>query len=614
MPTLHITSFTYGLPLFVAAALASACADDGAQEDDTGDSTAGDTTVDPSSVTLTSAPTTDVTTTDVTTDAPTTEDPTEDPTGDTTEDPTDASTTTRGDDTTTDGTTTGDPKGTIDINRIGRYAPEPLADRFGEGATEIAAFDPVTQSLFVTNAMDNVIDVLDISDPSDPVLVQSIAVEDPTLAGPTSVAVRDGVLAAAIPNVTTGEPGRVLFFDVDGTPLASVAVGALPDMVTFDPTGQTVLVANEGEPEGYEVGQVDPEGSVSIIDIAGGAENVEQDDVRTAGFGGFALDDLDETTRIFGPGSSVAQDIEPEYVTASADGATAWATLQENNAIAIIDVATATVTNVVGLGVIDHSVTPLDPSDRDDAIAIATHPVFGMRLPDAIAAFEANGSTWLITANEGDAREYDGLEEESRIGGEVLDPTAFPDAAALQAEEALGRLGISVPSSDVDDDGDLDRLWAFGGRSVSIFDDAGVLVWDSADAMEQATAAAFPESFNATNDDNDSFDNRSDNKGPEPEGLVVGEAFGVQYVFVGLERIGGMMVWALEDPDAPELWGYVNSRDFAGDAEAGTADDLGPEGLTFITAEDSPTGNPLVVVTSEISGTVSIYECTFVPL
>jgi hypothetical protein len=250
----------------------------------------------------------------------------------------------------------------------------------------------------------------------------------------------------------------------------------------------------------------------------------------------------------------------------SSDGTVAWATLQENNALALIDVASATVTGIVGLGLVDHSVTGLDPSDRDDTIAIATHPVFGMRQPDAIAAFEANGSTWLVTANEGDARDYDGLDEEARISSQDLDPAVFPDAAALQAPEVLGRLGVSVPSSDVDGDGDLDRLWAFGSRSVSIFDAQGALVWDSGDAMEQTTAQLFPLHFNATNDDNDSFDNRSDNKGPEPEGLAVGEAFGTQYVFVGLERIGGMMVWSLDDPTAPQLWGYVNPRDFAGDA------------------------------------------------
>ncbi len=518
--------------------------------------------------------------------------------------------------TTTDestGTTTGEPMGALEINRIGRYAPEPLADLFDEDATEIAAYDPVSQSLFVTNGMTGAIDVLDLSDPTAPTLVQSILITDRTLAGPTSVSVRDGVVAASVPGATPAAPGQVLLFDVDGTPLAAVTVGALPDMVTFDPTGQRLLVANEGEPTGYGVGETDPVGSVSIIDVSAGAENVEQADVSTADFGAFTLDMLDDTTRVFGPGASVEQDLEPEYVAASSDGTTAWVTLQENNALAIIDMATATVTDVVGLGVVDHLFTGIVPSDQDDGIAIATHPVFGMRQPDAIAAFEAGGNTWLVTANEGDARDYDGFDEESRVGNEDLDPAAFPNAAALQLPEALGRLGISVPSSDVDDDGDLDRLWAFGSRSVSIFDATGTLVRDSGDAMEQAVAAAFPTTFNTTNDDNDSFDTRSDNKGPEPEGLAVGEAFGTHYVFVGLERVGGFMVWSIDDPMAPVQWGYVNPRDFAGDAEAGTADDLGPEGLLFVAADDSATGNPLVIVTNEISRTVSIYELTFVP-
>lgn len=625
MPTLHLPLARW-MPLPLVASLTLACADDIPEQmgtDTTDDSTTADpptttmTTVDPTDAT-TSGPTTTTTTTTATTGDTTST--TADTTGDTSTDGstsrTDDTTTTETTNPITDGTTdtsTGEPKGVLEIHRIGRYAPEPLSERFGEGATEIAAFDPVSQSLLVTNAMTDTIDVLDLADPTMPVLAQTLTIGDPDLAGPTSVAVRDGVVAAAVPNATVGEPGAVLFFDIDGTPLGGVTVGALPDMLTFDPTGHSVLVANEGEPVGYDDGQIDPEGSVSIIDVSGGAQNVDQGDVRTADFLAWTPDDLDGTTRVFGPGASVAQDFEPEYVAAAADGTTAWVTLQENNAVAIIDVATATVTGVVGLGVVDHSVTGLDPSDQDGAVAIATHPVFGMRLPDAIAAFEANGSTWLVTANEGDARDYDGLDEESRIGGETLDPIAFPDPAALQAPEVLGRLGISVPSSDTDGDGDLDRLWAFGSRSVSIFDATGALVWDSGDAMEQVTAAAFPADFNATNDENATFDDRSDNKGPEPEGLAVGDAFGTQYVFVGLERIGGLMVWSLDDPTAPELWGYVNPRDFAGDAEAGTADDLGPEGVLFIDAADSPTGNPLVVVTSEISGTVSIYELTLVP-
>lgn len=166
---------------------------------------------------------------------------------------------------------------------------------------------------------------------------------------------------------------------------------------------------------------------------------------------------------------------------------------------------------------------------------------------------------------------------------------------------------------DIDGDGDYDTLWASGSRSVTIFDAAGAVVWDSGDAIEQTTAAALPDDFNCNNNENGTFDGRSDNKGPEPEGMAVGEAFGTPYAVVALERIGGFMVWDLSDPTNPTEWGYVNLRDFTGDAAMGTADDLAPEGMLFIPDVQSPTGNPLLVVTHEVSGTVSIYELTLVP-
>ncbi|MEM7157096.1 MAG: choice-of-anchor I family protein [Myxococcota bacterium] len=502
----------------------------------------------------------------------------------------------------------------LEINRIGRYAPEPLAEIYDEGAAEIAAFDPISQSLFVTNGNDQVIDILDVSDPTMPAFVQALTPSNPDLAGPTSVTVHDGVVAASFPNVDDFAPGEVVFFDSDGTELSSITVGVLPDMVTFTPDGSAVVVANEGEPEGYEPGQVDPEGSVSIIDLARGADNLDDGDVLTAGFQALTPAHIDGSTRIFGPGSSIAQDLEPEYVAVSADSNTAWVTLQENNAMAVVDLNGGLVTQVVGLGFVDHSVTGIDPSDRDDAINIGPVPVWGMRQPDAIASFEAAGATYLITANEGDARDYDGFEEEVRVEDLTLDPTAFPNAADLQLEEALGRLEVTTVNGDADGNGEYEQLFSYGSRSITVFDATGNVVWDSGDAIEQAVAVAFPDDFNSTNDENGSFDSRSDAKGPEPEGLVVGEAFGHAYVFVGLERVGGFMVWDLADPSAPEWLMYINRRDFMGDAEAGTADDLAPEGLVFIGEEDSPTGTPLVVVTNEVSGTVSFYELGLVPV
>jgi hypothetical protein len=133
------------------------------------------------------------------------------------------------------------------------------------------------------------------------------------------------------------------------------------------------------------------------------------------------------------------------------------------------------------------------------------------------------------------------------------------------------------------------------------------LRYDSGALFEQITAALLPTEFNSNNDENGSFDSRSDDKGPEPEGLTVGDVDGRTYAFIGLERIGGIMVFEVTDPEAPSFVQYLNNRDFSGDAEAGTAGDLGPEGLLFIPAGDSPTGAPLLVVTNEVSGSTTIY-------
>ena len=190
----------------------------------------------------------------------------------------------------------------------------------------------------------------------------------------------------------------------------------------------------------------------------------------------------------------------------------------------------------------------------------------------------------------------------------TLDPTVFPDAADLVRPENLGRLAILVNEGDTDGDGDLDMLVVPGGRSFSVLDSAGNLLFDSGDAFEKITADLLPLHFNSNNDDNDSFDGRSDNKGPEPEGVVTVVIDGVPFAFIGLERIGGVMMYDLSDPTRPEFVRYFTSRDFTADAGPLAAGDLGPEGLAFIPAERSPTGGALLAVAHEVSGTTAIYD------
>jgi Choice-of-anchor I domain len=490
----------------------------------------------------------------------------------------------------------------IELHAIGSVRGEVT----GVGAAEIVAHDPSTHRLFVVNFPKSRIDVIDATDPIAPEIIGAIDIT-PYGGSANSVAVRDGIVAVAVEAVKRTDPGSVVFFDNNLNYLNSVTAGSLPDMITFSPNGRFVLSANEGEPSiDYSI---DPEGSVSIIDISGGVATLTNANVRNVGFAAFNHATLDPSIRIFGPDASVAQDIEPEYLTVSYDSKTAWVTLQENNAIAIIDIPTATVTQLVGLGTKDHNLpgNGLDASDRDSKINIKQWPVKGFYLPDGITSFKIGNQEYLLLANEGDAREYDGFVEEARVGGVNLDPTVFPNATALKANANLGRLKLTRAQGDIDNDGDFDVIYTFGGRSFSIRTTSGALVWDSGDRLEQITAAAVPANFNASNDTN-AFDNRSDDKGPEAESVVVGKVSGKTYAFVGLERVGGIAVFDVSIPTAPVFVQYVNNRDFTVDGTGEEAGDLGPEGLLFITEEESPNGKPLVVVANEVSGTTTIYQ------
>ncbi|MGK7938641.1 MAG: choice-of-anchor I family protein [Crocosphaera sp.] len=480
---------------------------------------------------------------------------------------------------------------------------------FDDSAAEIPAYDPATGRLFVSNSSDDSVNILDINNPTNPTLLGSIVAP-----GVNSVAVKNGVVAVAQQAATKTNPGIVNFYNTSGGFLNSVTVGALPDMATFNALGNKLLVANEGEPnDDYTV---DPVGSVSVIDLSGGVLNAT---VNTVGFDDFNIGNLDPNVRIFGPNASIQQDLEPEYIAVS--GSRAWVTLQENNAIAIVDLETETIADIVALEFKDYgpeSGNALDASDEDGEINIASYDnVFGMYQPDAIAAYEVEGETYLVIANEGDAREYEGTPgfvEEARIGDDdiILDPTAFPNGDILKEDEQLGRLKITTTLGDTDGDGDFDELYSFGGRSISILDEDGNLIWDSGDQFEQLLAELLPDYFNASNDNNE-FDDRSDDKGPEPEGITIGYLEDQIYALIGLERVGGVMIYNVTDPANPSFINYSNNRDFNQDVTSPLALDLGPEGLLFISSEDSPIGSPLLVVANEVSGTTSIYQVSKVP-
>ncbi len=479
-----------------------------------------------------------------------------------------------------------------------------LASVKSENGAEIAAFDPGSNRAFVTTG--GSVEVLDLSDPSEPALIGAIDITT-VGAGVNSVAVQNGVVAAAIEGSEVDSPGTVAFYDAATFALLGTApAGVLPDMVAFTPDGRYVLTADEGEPsDDYTI---DPAGTITVIDISRGVGSATSAQV---GFdpAAFDVDALKEGgLRIFGPNADLSNDVEPEYITVSPDSSTAYVVMQENNAIAVVDIARATVTDILPLGFKDHSLVAnaMDASNRDDGVNIRNWPVLGLYQPDAIASFQAaDGEFYLVTANEGDARDYDGYSEEVRVADLTLDRTAFPDAVALQQDAHLGRLKTTTAHGDTDGDGDHDLIYSYGARSFSIWSAGGELVFDSGADFGNLLKEQAPTIFNS-NGLASSYDSRSDDKGAEPEAVAVAKLWGRHYAFVALERAGGIVIYDVTYPADSRLVGYFNDID--PHAEAESAGDLGPEGIAVIPADDSPTGAPLLLVASEISLTVSVFE------
>lgn len=492
----------------------------------------------------------------------------------------------------------------VELKHISSFDPSPLA-----GSTcEIAAYDPGSKRIFITSAVQ---DRLDIADFSNPAAIRSIkSVDMKPYGGLTSVAVYNGLVAVASPATDETQSGTVVFFDTGGNFKKQVTVGALPDMVCFSPDGTRVLTANEGQPNADY--SIDPEGSVSIIDLSGGINNLSQSNVTQLGFTSFNAQE--NTLKAAGvrktkASSTLSQDLEPEYISVSSDNKTAWVTLQENNAIAEINLETKSITGIHALGTCDFSKSNngIDPSDNSGAVTIGNWPVKGYYMPDAISNYTVGNKRYLVMANEGDEKEYLNLNERTTVGASttILDPVRFPHAALLKENHHLGRFRITNLNGDTDGDGDFDELYTVGSRSFTIFDaSTKAKVYESGDAFELITSqhptwGAF---FNADNENNN-LKGRSRAKGPEPEGLVLGEIWGRTFAFIGLERIGGVMVYDITNPAAPLFQDYQNTR-----STSTIGGDLAPEGMVFIPSGQSPTGKPYIMVANEISGTITIFE------
>lgn len=560
----------------------------------------------------------------------------------------------------------------LSIEVVGRFA----TGTYGKSAAEIVQFHGPSQSVFAINGADNQIEVISLAslpgvEVGNPINDESLSSTAFTfentvtvvdaqgmntqvlLGDANSIAIYDNMLAIAVAADIPQNAGAVLFYNLEvtgqGSFIKAVQTGALPDMVTFTPDGSKLLVANEGEPNtDYSV---DPEGSISVIAINQG---IPDDQAATINFSSdmrFSSDLIDSEdydtdakrmtlltqagVKFAGPqGNTVAKDLEPEYITVSADGKSAYVSLQENNAIALVDLEEMTL-EVKALGYKDWGLYDIDYTNEDEIVSFRKLPgVFGLYQPDTIASYQYNGVDFILTANEGDARDYDAYSEEIRVR-DIVDPDELNGtlAPALQAiydqtgvRNGLGRLKVTSALGDANNDGEYEALYSYGGRSFSIYDQNINQVYDSGDDFLKISSAILGTNFNSAHTENKG-DNRSDDKGGEPEALDVGMIDGRNYAFIGSERSGDLFIYDVTNPFNVSFVAHYNNRDFSVDFELDydldnpcdesegldctqvpNAGDLGPESIKFIGEDASPNGKSLLVVGNEVSGTVTVYQ------
>ncbi|WOI38458.1 choice-of-anchor I family protein [Alteromonas sp. CI.11.F.A3] len=523
-------------------------------------------------------------------------------------------------------------------------------------SAEIVQYHADTQTIYATNGDTNAIaviaaDTVTTTAMSDPINTTNLTVSNITLPADidgvtlgslTSIAISGDLMAVAVPADVKTDNGYVLFYNGLDTSapvfLDSVVVGALPDMVTFTPDGGKVLVANEGEPsDDYTV---DPEGSISVINILASGEpeetatsvsftdfNSTQDDLVAQGM--MFPNPTGRTIKGVDIATTVAQDLEPEYITATND--VAYVSLQENNGLAILDLEELTV-EIVGLGVKSWSDLNIDIQE-DSSVSFGQYDgLYGVYQPDTIANYSWKDATFIVTANEGDAREYffDSADEATCLseGGlafdaddgclaytdevkvEDLTAEANSELADLQATGEADNLLVTSAMGDVDGNGEYDAAYTYGSRSFTIWDQNGLAVYDSGDDFERITASVHGASFN-NGDDENAGDSRSENKGPEPEALTVGVIGDRTYAFVGTERMGGIFVYDVTNPYDVQFADYIINRDLTeGLVATDVIGDLAPESLVFVSADDSASGVPLLLVGNEVSGTVTVWQIT----
>jgi hypothetical protein len=541
----------------------------------------------------------------------------------------------------------------LNISLVGRAV---LNAQSPEGAAEIVAYQASKKWIYAINSSGNeaVVNIIPADNFDTAALVKdnegivsatnltstiTLTLNDNTPGDANSIAIDENnqMLAVAMAAKNVGEAGQIAFYDISGdTPafIKNVPAGFLPDMVTFNHDGTKVVVANEGEPNGDY--SIDPEGSVSIINIVEGVVadtatnidfttyNSQQAELESDGF--VFANPTGRTINGNVINTTVAMDLEPEYVSISKDNKYAYVSIQENNGLAIINLEDNSV-ELKSLGFKDWSNLQIDASDKDGGVNFKSYPgLYGMYQPDTISSFSWKGANFIVSANEGDAREYffDVTDEADCVAKGGLDYDeddgclAYIDESRVEDltlaanfdylnndDDDIGRLKVSTVKGNTNDDGQYESLYAYGARSFTIWDSNGLVVFDSGDDIGRITASVHGEAFNNNEDENEG-DTRSDDKGAEPEALTIGTIDERTFAFIGLERMGGIMVYDITNPYDVQFEDYFYNRGVIEGADI--TGDLAPEGMVFVPAEQSATGEPLLIIGNEISGSIAVWQ------
>ncbi|KGR90280.1 1,4-beta-xylanase [Ureibacillus massiliensis 4400831 = CIP 108448 = CCUG 49529] len=470
------------------------------------------------------------------------------------------------------------------------------------GTTEIIAYNKHNNSVYLVNGESKKVEAvsLDYNETNAMNLKPFFSVDvaeliatvdaDFVYGGLPSIAVHpnENVIVAAVQANDYTKEGYAVFLTGEGELISIVKTGVQPDNITFSPDGSKVLTANEGEPrDGYGEGIIDPQGTISVIDVTDGFTNLTAENVTFEAFDtAEKRAELIENQVILKKGSNPSVDLEPEYIVVSEDSKQAYVALQENNAIAKIDLTTNEAVSVEGLGFKDFSAEGNELDLRKDKVAkLQNENYFGIYMPDGIATYSANGKNYIVTANEGDGREWG---EEDTEAFHLNENEVEVDGNEIVLFDTAEYEGFEEG-----------KEYIFGGRSFSIIDaDTLEVVYDSGSDFERITAELYPEFFNSSNDEV-KLDDRSGKKGPEPEDVKIGKIGDQVFAFIGLERIGGIAMYNITDPTSVEFVDYINTRDFSEDIKG----DVSPEGLAFVGGE-----KPMLLVGHEVSGTVTVFD------